>query len=119
VDVILDCVGGQYLHKNLTLLRLKGRLVIIGLMGGAGAEIDLTPVLRKRLRVIGSVLRSRPLTEKIAITAAFKERVLPLFIDRKIHSVIDSIFPLGEAARAHEHVAANKNFGKVVLQVGY
>ncbi len=117
VDVILDCVGGEYLHKNLALLRLKGRLVLIGLLGGAKSAIDLTLVLRKRLRLIGSVLRSRSLTEKIAITAAFKEKILPLFVNRQIHPVIDSVYPLAEADKAHEHVAANKNFGKVVLRV--
>lgn len=117
VDVILDCIGADYLHKNLALLRLKGRLVLIGLLSGAKSEIDLTLVLRKRLRLIGSVLRSRTLHEKIAITAAFKEKVLPLFIAQQIHPVIDSVYPLAAAGPAHEHVAANKNFGKVVLQV--
>jgi putative PIG3 family NAD(P)H quinone oxidoreductase len=116
VDVILDCVGGEYLHKNLALLRLQGRLVLIGLLSGAQSEIDLALVLRKRLRLIGSVLRSRPLTEKIAVTAAFKEKILPLFVNRQIHPVIDSVYPLAEAGQAHEHVAANKNFGKVVLR---
>jgi putative PIG3 family NAD(P)H quinone oxidoreductase len=117
VDVILDCVGGEYLRKNLSLLRLKGRLVLIGLMGGAKAEIDLTLVLRKRLRLIGSVLRSRTLAEKIEITKAFREKILPLFINQQIHPVIDSVHPLAEAGAAHELVAANKNFGKVVLRV--
>ncbi len=117
VDVILDCVGGEYLHKNLSLLRLKGRLVLIGLLGGAKSEIDLALVLRKRLRLIGSILRSRSLAEKIAITAAFREKILPLFVNRQIHPVIDSVYPLAEANKAHEHVAANKNFGKVVLRV--
>jgi NADPH:quinone reductase-like Zn-dependent oxidoreductase len=117
VDVILDCVGAEYLHKNLALLRLQGRLVLIGLLGGTKSEINLALVLRKRLRVIGSVLRSRSLTEKIAITAVFKEKVLPLFITQQIHPVIDSVYPLAEAGQAHEHVAANKNFGKVVLRV--
>jgi putative PIG3 family NAD(P)H quinone oxidoreductase len=117
VDMILDGVGGEYLSKNLTLLKLKGRLVLIGLMGGAQSEIDLTLVLRKRLHLIGSVLRSRTLAEKIAITAAFKEKVLPLLVNRQIHPVIDSVYPLAEAGKAHEHVAANKNFGKVVLRL--
>ncbi|MGH7600796.1 MAG: zinc-binding dehydrogenase, partial [bacterium] len=117
VEVILDCVGGEYLHKNLALLRLKGRLVLIGLLSGAKAEIDLALILRKRLRLIGSVLRNRTLAEKIAITAAFKEKILPLFINQQIQPVIDSVYPLAEAGAAHEHVAANKNFGKVVLRV--
>jgi putative PIG3 family NAD(P)H quinone oxidoreductase len=117
VDVILDCVGGECLRQNVSLLRLKGRLVLIGLLGGSKAEIDLTLVLRKRLRIIGSVLRSRSLAEKIAITAAFKERVLPLLVNQQIQPVIDSVYPLAEAGKAHDHVAANKNFGKVVLRV--
>jgi putative PIG3 family NAD(P)H quinone oxidoreductase len=117
VDVILDCVGGEYLRQNLSLLRLKGRLVLIGLLDGSKAEIDLALVLRKRLRLIGSVLRSRTLAEKIAITAAFKERVLPIFAAQQIHPVIDSVYPLAEAAKAHEYVAGNKNVGKVVLRV--
>ncbi|MCG3121448.1 MAG: Phthiocerol/phenolphthiocerol synthesis polyketide synthase type I PpsC [bacterium] len=117
VDMILDCVGGEYLHKNLALLRQQGRLVLIGLLGGAKSEIDLTLVLRRRLRLIGSVLRSRALAEKIALTAAFKEKILPLFVKQQIHPVIDSVFPLAAAGEAHDHIAANKNFGKVVLQV--
>jgi NADPH:quinone reductase-like Zn-dependent oxidoreductase len=96
---------------------LKGRLVLIGLLGGAKSEIDLALVLRKRLRVIGSVLRSRTLAEKVAITAAFKERDLPLLSNQQIRPIIDSVYPLAETAKAHEHVAANKNFGKVVLRV--
>ncbi|MDZ7360892.1 MAG: NAD(P)H-quinone oxidoreductase [candidate division KSB1 bacterium] len=117
VNIILDGVGGKYLSPNLSLLQWQGRLVLIGLLGGAKAEIDLALVLRKRLRVIGSVLRSRSLAEKVAITAAFKEKVLPLFLNRQIHPVIDSVFSLAEVDKAHAHVAANKNFGKVVLRV--
>ncbi len=117
VAVILDCVGGKYLSQNLALLQLKGRMVLIGLLGGAKAEIDLALVLRKRLRLIGSVLRSRTRAEKIAITQAFKERVWPLFQQQQLQPIIDSIYPLAEAEQAHAHVAANKNFGKVVLQV--
>ena len=72
VAVILDCVGGKYLQQNLSLLQLQGRMVLIGLLGGAKAEIDLALVLRKRLRLIGSVLRSRTLAEKTAITRLFR-----------------------------------------------
>ena len=117
VDVILDCVGGAYFEKNLAALRAKGRLVIIGLMGGAKAEINLALVVGKRLRVVGSVLRARPLAEKITITEAFKTQVLPLVAGRQIRPVIDSVYPIAEVAKAHEHVAANRNFGKVVLRV--
>jgi putative PIG3 family NAD(P)H quinone oxidoreductase len=117
VDVILDCVGGSYLERNVGALRAKGRLVIIGLMGGAKAEINLALLVGKRLRVLGSVLRSRPLAEKIAITEAFKTEVLPLLASGKVAPIVDAVHPITEAARAHEYVAANRNFGKVVLRV--
>ena len=81
------------------------------------AEIDLAWVLRKRLRIIGSVLRSRSLAGKIAITQAFKERIWPLFQQQRLQPVSDSIYPLAGAELAHAHVAANENFGKVALQV--
>jgi putative PIG3 family NAD(P)H quinone oxidoreductase len=117
VDVILDCVGGSYLNKNIALLSLKGRLVLIGLMGGADAEINLRPLLTKRIRLIGSVLRSRSLEEKIEITQKFKEQVLPWFVEKKIHPVVDSVYPIEELESAHLHVAENKNIGKVVLRM--
>jgi putative PIG3 family NAD(P)H quinone oxidoreductase len=117
VDVVLDCVGGPYLERHLSLLRTRGRLVIIGLMGGARTEINLAPVVGKRLRLIGSVLRSRTLAEKIELTDAFTTEVWPLFETGKLHPVVDVIYPLTDAVAAHQHVAANKNFGKVVLRV--
>jgi putative PIG3 family NAD(P)H quinone oxidoreductase len=117
VDVVLDCVGGSYLERNVGALRAKGRLVIIGLMGGAKAEINLALLVGKRLRVLGSVLRARPLAEKIAITEAFKTEVLPLLASGQVKPIVDAVYPITEAAQAHEYVAANRNFGKVVLRV--
>lgn len=117
VDVILDCVGGSYFEKHLGILRPQGRLVIIGLMGGARAEINLAPVVAKRLRVIGSVLRSRSLAEKLAITEAFKAQILPAIAGGTMRAVIDSVYAITDAEQAHAHVAANRNFGKVVLRV--
>jgi len=117
VDLILDCIGGSYLEGNLAALRHKGRLVIIGLMGGTKADINLAPLVARRLRVIGSVLRTRSLAEKIAISDAFRAEVLPLFANGTLKAVVDSTYPIAEAAAAHEYVAANRNFGKVVLQV--
>jgi putative PIG3 family NAD(P)H quinone oxidoreductase len=117
VDVVLDCVGGRYLGPNLALLAPKGRLVIIGLMGGTTAEINLALVVGKRLRVIGTVLRTRTLPEKAAIIAGVREVVLPLLATGALRSVIDSTYALADAAAAHDHVAANANFGKVVLTV--
>jgi putative PIG3 family NAD(P)H quinone oxidoreductase len=117
VDVILDCIGGAHLAKHVAMLRPRGRLVVIGLMGGTHAELDLAATVRNRLRVIGSTLRSRSLEEKIAITRAFAARVLPLLDSGAVRAVVDTVYDLADAAAAHEYVAANKNFGKVVLRV--
>ncbi len=117
IDVALDAVGASYLAQHLRILRIRGRLVLIGLMGGTHAEIDLAAVVRKRLRIIGSVLRSRSLEEKIAITGAFKGQVMPLLVAQAVKPIVDSVYPVADVARAHEHVAANRNFGKVVLAV--
>ena len=117
IDLILDPVGGAYLTRNLNLLRGNGRLVNIGLLGGATADINMATVLGKSLRIIGSRLRSRPLTEKIAITKKFKERFWPMLEAGKIRPVIDKVFPIEEAQAAHQYVAENRNTGKVILEV--
>jgi putative PIG3 family NAD(P)H quinone oxidoreductase len=117
VDVILDCVGGSYLERNVGLLAPRGRLVIIGLMGGAKAEINLALLVGKRLRVIGTVLRTRSLDEKLALTAGVRETVLPLLEKGTVRPIIDSEFALADAAAAHDRVASNANFGKVILRV--
>lgn len=117
VDVILDCVGGSYLEGNVGALRPRGRLVIIGLMGGTKADVNLGLLVSRRLRIIGSVLRTRTLPEKVAITDAFTAEVMPLFRNGTLKPVVDKVFPIADAAAAHDYVAANKNFGKVVLQV--
>jgi len=117
VDVILDCVGGSYLERNLALLAPRGRLVIIGLMGGARAEINLALLVGKRLRVIGTVLRTRSLEEKLALTVGMRETVLPLLAAGTVRPIIDAVFPLSDAAAAHDRVASNANFGKVILRV--
>jgi putative PIG3 family NAD(P)H quinone oxidoreductase len=117
VDVVLDCVGGSYLEGNVASLRSRGRLVVIGLMGGTKAEINLGLLVSRRLRVIGSVLRTRSLAEKIAITDAFRAEVLPLFANGTLTPIVDQVYPIADAAAAHDYVAANRNFGKVVLRV--
>jgi putative PIG3 family NAD(P)H quinone oxidoreductase len=117
VDIILDCIGGSYLEGNIGSLRSQGRLVIIGLMGGTKADLNLGPLVARRLRVIGSVLRSRSLAEKVAITEAFRAEVLPLFASGSLKPIVDAMYPIADAAAAHDHIAANKNFGKVVLRV--
>ena len=118
VDVILDPVGGAYLNQNLTLLKENGRLVNIGLLGGASAEINLGTVLGKSLRIIGTRLRSRPLAQKIEITRMFADRFWPMLGAGKLEPIIDSVFKIEDADKAHDYVKQNKNTGKVILEVG-
>jgi NADPH2:quinone reductase len=114
-DMILDHIGGAYLAQNLACLAVAGRLVIIGLMGGAKAEINLGALMVKRQHVIGSVLRSRPIDEKAAIVSEFTAEVMPLFERGEIVPLIDQVLPLGEAAEAHRIMEASGHFGKIVL----
>jgi putative PIG3 family NAD(P)H quinone oxidoreductase len=117
VDVILDCVGGPYLARNVALLRRFGRLVNIANLGGSKGELDMARVLGRRLRIVGSTLRGRPVAEKIAITRRFEVEVWPKLADGRLRPVIDCVFPIAEAQAAHEHVLANRNIGKVILEV--
>ena len=116
VDLILDPVGANYFERNLALLKPNGRLVQIGLLSGAQADIDLRHVLGKSVRIIGSRLRPRSWEEKIEITRRFREEVWPLLRDGRLKPVIDSVFPLPEAQAAHEYVRQNRNTGKVILR---
>ena len=115
-DVILDPVGGAYLHDNLASLRMDGRLVLIGLMGGVKAEISLATVLMKRLRLLGSTLRTRSIPAKSAVMDGLKAAVWPKLASGAIKPIIETAFPMPEAQRAHELVASNQTFGKVLLQ---
>lgn len=117
VDVILDPVGGRYLAANLNSLALNGRLVLIGLMGGAAAEINLAALMMKRLRVIGSTLRARPIAAKAAVMDQLETVVWPLIAAGAIRPVIDTTFPIHDADAAHQHVAGNSTIGKVVLEI--
>lgn len=118
VDVVLDSIGAPYLERNLAALAIGGRLVLIGLMGGARTEINLGALLVRRLSLIGSTLRARPVTEKAAIVAGFRERFGAALASGAIAPAIDRVLPLAEAAAAHARVAASEHFGKVVLKVG-
>ncbi len=117
VDAILDPVGGAYLADDLTVLAIDGRLVIIGLMGGRAAEIDLGRLLVKRLRVVGSTLRSRSDDFKAALVADLRANVWPRFADGTLKPIVDATFPLADAEAAHARVASNGTFGAVVLTV--
>lgn len=117
VDVILDIAGAAYLTRNVRLLKPGGRLVVIAVLTGAEAAIDLLELQRKRLRLIGSVLRSRSDAEKTAIIAAFKERFWPRLINGRMRPVIEDVLPIERAAAAQDILRHNRNIGKVVLQV--
>ena len=117
VDVILDMVAGAYLEQNMRLLKLKGRLVLIALLGGAQASINLAIMLQKRLRLIGSLLRSRPLAEKVEITQGFVERFWPALAEGRINPVIDTVLPITQAQEAQQILSGNRNIGKVILKV--
>ncbi len=115
VDVIIDFVGAPYLAGNIASLAPKGRLVVVGVMGGPRGEIDLSAVLRKRLTIVGTVMRSRPLEERIAVTGAFAREVVPLLSNGTLRAVVDRVVPMSEIRAAHEQMAANVNFGKIVV----
>ncbi len=117
VDVVLDPVGGATLGGNLSLMKPGGRLVLIATMAGGAAKLDLRVLLARRLRLIGSTLRARPLAEKLDLTAAFVRDVLPGFSDGSLVPVVDTVLSLERAADAHRQMAANANVGKIVLEV--
>ena len=119
VDAILDPVGGNYLEQNIRSLNTDGSLVIIGLMGGRSGSLDLGRLLVKRIRVIGSTLRSRSDASKAAVIAQLRERVWPLFeqgnTGAALKPIIHSTFPIAQAHQAFELVGSNQTTGKVIL----
>lgn len=117
VNVVLDIIGAAYLERNLRALAAGGRLVLLATLGGAAGAVDLAELMRRRLRLIGSVLRSRSDEEKAAITAGFARRFLPLFAAGRLRPVIDRTMPIRRAGDAHALVDRFENVGKVVLSV--
>ncbi|WP_175923169.1 NAD(P)H-quinone oxidoreductase [Burkholderia latens] len=118
VDVILDMVAGSYVPRELSALADGGRLVLIALLGGAKAEVNLNEILRRRLTVTGSTLRPRPVEFKARIAAQLKARVWPLLADGRIKPVIYRVLPAGEAAQAHALMESGEHIGKIVLDWG-
>jgi putative PIG3 family NAD(P)H quinone oxidoreductase len=114
-DVILDNIGAKYLARNVGALAVNGRLVIIGLQGGARAELDINALLRKCAAVIATSLRGRPPSEKAAIVAAVREHVWPLLESGLVKPVVHRTFPLAQAAEAHRELEGGANIGKVLL----
>ena len=117
VDVILDHVGAMYLKPNMNSLAYKGKLVLIGVISGIKAELNLALMMVKRQQIIGSVLRSRPVAEKGEIVAEFTRRALPKFADRSIVPIIEKVFPMDDVVAAHTMMEEDKHFGKIVLQI--
>ena len=117
VDLVLDLVGASYWDRNIASLRSGGRMVLLGLLGGASAEVNLGAVLSKRLSIIGSVMRSRSTEEKAEVTARFRERTLPLLESGELKTVVDSILPLEDVRQAHERMEENLNTGKIILRL--
>lgn len=115
VDLVLELVGGTYVPESLASLSEKGRLVLVGLLAGTRADVDLAVVLRRRLHVFGTMLRSRPLEEKILAAQVLDRRLAPLFASGALKPVIDRVLPLEKAAEAHALLEANEGFGKLVL----
>lgn len=114
-DVVLDLNGGPYFAASLEAMALKGRIILIGGVAGGKTNIDLYQILRKRLHIIGTVLRARTLEEKITITTAFTREVVPLLAAGTVQPVIDSVFPVEQIQAAHRRLESNETFGKVVL----
>jgi putative PIG3 family NAD(P)H quinone oxidoreductase len=117
VAVVLDCIGAKYLAGNLACLAMDGRLVLIGMMGGTRAEVDLAHLLLKRLHVIGSTLRSRPAADKAEIVRRFRERFAAAVAAGRVRPVVDRVLALAEAGEAHRLMKASAHFGKIVLRV--
>lgn len=117
VDVILDMVAGDYVAREVDCLADDGRLVVIALLGGSKAQLDMGQVLRRRLTITGSTLRPRPVAFKAAIARQLSEQVWPLFGQGKLKPVIHRIFPLAQAAEAHALMESSTHVGKIVLQV--
>ena len=115
IHAVLDLVGASYLKGNLEVLGIRGRMVSVGLTAGSRAELDMGLLMRKRITLIGTVLRARPLEEKISLARKFSERVVPLFVDKKLRPVIDRSVSFADIAAAHGAMESNETFGKIVL----
>ncbi|MBA2679271.1 MAG: NAD(P)H-quinone oxidoreductase, partial [Ktedonobacteraceae bacterium] len=117
VHVIIDFIGADYMAQNLDALTSWGRLVFLATMGGTQANVDLRKVMSKRIQIRGCTLRTRTLEEKLAVTRRFATQVVPLLADAKVLPIVEEVFPLHEIGKAHEAMADNRNFGKLILRI--
>jgi putative PIG3 family NAD(P)H quinone oxidoreductase len=118
VDVVLDLVGGPYVTETIDACAIGARIVLIGLTGGRNAEVPLALILAKRLTLVGTVLRARPLEEKIEAAKLLERTIDPWLKAGRARAVVDRVFPLEEAGAAHTYVASDASFGKVLLATG-
>ena len=117
IDVVIDFVGAPYLAQNLNVLRTRGRLIVVSTLGGTTAPLSLRTLMTKRLRINGTMLRARPYDQKIEATRDFERDVMPLLADGAIRVPIDRVFAIEDAAAAHDYIAKDSNFGKVVFEL--
>ena len=117
VNVIIDLIGAAVLAGNLAALATKGRLVLVGMLGGSTGTLDLSLMLHKRIKIVGTTLRARPIEDKIAATVRLASEVCPWLASHRVRPVVDSVFPFNEFGAAQERVESNKIFGKVILQL--
>lgn len=115
VDVVIDLIGGHLFEANVAACSPRGRIVIVGLVAGSQARLDMGAVLTKRLEIIGTILRTRPEREKVQATRAFAEMVLPYLASGEIRPVVEARFSLNDIEKAYELIASNRTFGKVLI----
>jgi NADPH:quinone reductase-like Zn-dependent oxidoreductase len=116
-DLVLELVGGAYVAEDLGCVAPRGRIVVVGLMAGASAEVNLARLLHRRVELRGTVLRARPLEEKILAAQALERHLVPLLERGALRSVVDRVLPLERASEAHAILQSNETFGKLVLTV--
>ena len=116
VNAVVDLVGGNYLEGNLRVLASRGRIVVVGLTAGATAPFNMGLLLMKRLTIVGTTLRGRPVEEKIALAREFSERIIPFFEVGRLKPIVDRVFRFEEIRGAHELMQSNNTFGKIVLR---
>jgi NADPH:quinone reductase len=117
VDVVAELVGGGYVAQDLACVATKGRIVVIGLLAGVRVDFDLNTLMRKRAEVRGTMLRARPLEEKILAGLALDRHLAPLFARGALRPIVDRVYPLKDAGEAHRAMQSNETFGKIVIEV--
>jgi NADPH:quinone reductase-like Zn-dependent oxidoreductase len=117
VDVVLDVIGARHAQTHLRCLAPRARWLVLGLLGGNQASVDLGIVLRRRLQMIGLIMRTRSDAEKSAVVQRFTERSLPAFAQGGLEPIVDRVYPLSEVRAAHERMEGNDNLGKIVLEL--